>query len=159
MCPRTPGRWDVSARLGQSAGSACCGCSCQDRTMRAKKARQENNARSVLMTLLAVALIDIRATAYADAHIVEVEGLTGTERIRFVADLFHTIPGLINRGQMTMVTTRRFSTNYGPGMFSSDNRGSMASSNTERSIVHPRPSMRGNSDLTGSPDSPASVGQ
>ena len=65
--------------------------------MRAKKARQENNARSVLMTLLAVALIDIRATAYADAHIVEVEGLTGTERIRFVADLFHTIPGLINR--------------------------------------------------------------
>jgi hypothetical protein len=43
------------------------------------------------------AFIEIRATAYADAHIVGIEGLTGTERIRFVADLFHTIPGLMDR--------------------------------------------------------------
>jgi len=51
----------------------------------------------VLADLLAAAFIEIRATAYADAHIVEIEGLAGTERIRFVADLFHTVPGLMDR--------------------------------------------------------------
>jgi hypothetical protein len=65
--------------------------------MRAKRVRQQAEARSVLTTLLTDAFIDIRATAYADAHIVEIEGLAGTDRIRFVADLFHTIPGLMDR--------------------------------------------------------------
>jgi hypothetical protein len=65
--------------------------------MRGKNATKENAARSVLTDLLAAAFIDIRATAYSDAHIVEIEGLTGTERIRFVADLFHTVPGLMDR--------------------------------------------------------------
>ena len=50
-----------------------------------------------------------------------------------------------------MVTTKRFWTNYGPGMSSSGNGGSMASSNTKRLIVHLPFSIRGN-DRTGSPE-------
>lgn len=65
--------------------------------MKTRKASQHSVARSVLTTLLTAAFIDIRATAYLDADIVEIQDLTGTERIRFVADLFHTIPDLMNR--------------------------------------------------------------
>jgi hypothetical protein len=65
--------------------------------MRDKDTRKQKAARSILMTLLTDAFIDIRATAYTDAHLVDIKGLEGTERIRFVADLFHTIPGLMNQ--------------------------------------------------------------
>jgi hypothetical protein len=41
------------------------------------------------------AFVEIRSTVFAGAHIVEIDGLGDSERIRFIADLFHTVPGLM----------------------------------------------------------------
>ena len=46
---------------------------------------------------MTAAFIEIRATAFAGAHVVEIEGLDDSERIRLVADLFHNVPGQMNR--------------------------------------------------------------
>jgi hypothetical protein len=54
---------------------------------------QQPAARELLSKLMTSAFIDIRATAYSGAHLVEIEGFTDLERIRLLADLFHNVPG------------------------------------------------------------------
>jgi hypothetical protein len=46
---------------------------------------------------MTAAFIEIRATAFAGAHIVDIEGLDDPDRIRLVADLFHNVPGQMNK--------------------------------------------------------------
>jgi hypothetical protein len=57
----------------------------------------QRQARTVLTTLMTAAFIEIRATVFAGAHIVESDGLEDSERIRLVADLFHNVPRQMNR--------------------------------------------------------------
>jgi hypothetical protein len=58
-----------------------------------RRTSAQDAAKTLLTTLLTEALIDMRATAYSGAHVVEVEGFTDLERIRVLADMFHNVPG------------------------------------------------------------------
>jgi hypothetical protein len=57
----------------------------------------QRQARTVLTRVMTAAFIEIRATAFAGTHIVEIDGLEDSERIRLVADLFHNVPGQMNQ--------------------------------------------------------------
>ena len=69
--------------------------------MRRRKSRSQNEALSVLTTLMTYAFIDIRATSYVGEHAVEIEGVSDNEHIRLIADLFHNIPGRMKRATET----------------------------------------------------------
>ena len=61
--------------------------------MTPKLSKDQQAARQFLGTLMGLAFIEIRATAYVGAHLVEIEGLDHNERIRLLADMFHNVPG------------------------------------------------------------------
>ena len=70
---------------------------CDDLSMSNELDAGQRQARTVLTALMTAAFIEIRATAFAGAHIVEIDGLGDSERIRLVADLFHNVPGQMNQ--------------------------------------------------------------
>jgi hypothetical protein len=65
-------------------------------SVKGNKAKTQGAARSALLSLMSLAFIDIRTTAFCGKHMVELEDLDDSERIRILADLFHNIPGMIN---------------------------------------------------------------
>lgn len=70
---------------------------CDDLRMSKGLDAGQRQARTVLTTLMTAAFIEIRAAAFAGAHLVEIDGLEDSERIRQIADLFHNVPGEMNQ--------------------------------------------------------------
>jgi hypothetical protein len=65
--------------------------------MRTSTKRREAMAREALAGLMAAAFVDIRATNYVGAHLVEIENLSNRERGVLLANMFHNVPGQMSR--------------------------------------------------------------